>query len=136
MRRRNLLLVIAGLAVVVSTAGAVVLWPQSVRITATNYERIRVGMSRAEVEAILGPPGDYTNGPILILPEPGVVLGEFAFDASVNRKWSGDRAMIKVTFGPTGDVRGATCWTAGRIEQSPLDNLVWRFKHQWRRWFR
>ena len=36
------------------------LWPRPDRITRENYERIRVGMSSAEVEAILGgPPGDY-----------------------------------------------------------------------------
>jgi hypothetical protein len=50
-----------GLAVVVA-AGVVVLWPQpqpSSRVTRENFDRIHDGMSRAEVEAILGPRGDY-----------------------------------------------------------------------------
>jgi hypothetical protein len=63
MRRRTLLVALAGLPVVVA-AGAVVLWPRTPsRITLENCNRIREGMSRAEVEAILGPPGDYRTGP-------------------------------------------------------------------------
>src|SRR5262245_23034627 len=61
MRRQTLLVVLAGLAVVVA-AGAVVLWPRADRITLENYDRIRDGMTRAEVEAILGPPGDQRTG--------------------------------------------------------------------------
>src|SRR6516164_10518508 len=63
MRRRTLLVVLAGLAGLVA-AVVVVLWPRpSLRITLENCKRIREGMSRAEVEAILGPPGDYRTGP-------------------------------------------------------------------------
>jgi hypothetical protein len=62
MRRRTLLVALAGLAVVVG-AGTVVLWPRADRITLENFDRIKKGMRRAEVEAILGPPGDYTTGP-------------------------------------------------------------------------
>jgi hypothetical protein len=48
MRRRTLLVALAGLAVVVAV-GAIVLWPrQSLRITCENCDRIREGMSRAE----------------------------------------------------------------------------------------
>jgi hypothetical protein len=65
MRRRKPLVALAGLAVVVA-AGVVVLWPRTApeRITRENYDRIRNGMSRAEVEAILGPPRDYSTGPL------------------------------------------------------------------------
>jgi hypothetical protein len=59
MRRRTLLAALAGLAVVVA-AGAWLLWPRQDRITPENLDRIELGMTRAEVEAILGgPPGDY-----------------------------------------------------------------------------
>jgi hypothetical protein len=60
-----LLVALAGLAVVIA-AGVVVLWPREDRVTRGNFDRIRAGMSRAEVEAILGPPGDYTTGPLSI----------------------------------------------------------------------
>jgi hypothetical protein len=56
MRRRTLLVALAGLAVVV------VLWPPEDRITEANLGRIKEGMTQAEVEAILGPPGDYRTG--------------------------------------------------------------------------
>jgi SmpA / OmlA family len=62
MRRRILL---AALAVLV-VAGAFELWAswRPNPITQENYARIQEGMSRAEVEAILGPPADYTTGPL------------------------------------------------------------------------
>jgi hypothetical protein len=62
MRRRKLLP--GAVAVLVTLAGvaALVLWPRADRVTRANFDRIRVGMSRAEVEAILGPPGDYRTG--------------------------------------------------------------------------
>jgi hypothetical protein len=59
MRRRKLLVVLAGLAVVVA-AGVAVLWPRPARVTPENYLRIEAGMTLAEVAAILGaPPGDF-----------------------------------------------------------------------------
>jgi hypothetical protein len=60
MRRRKLLAALAGLAVVVAV-GAVGLWPQSDRVTREIFDRLRVGMPRAEVEAILGPPAVYST---------------------------------------------------------------------------
>ena len=82
MRRRTLLVVLAGLTVVVA-AGAVVLWPRTPsRITLENCNRIREGMSRAEVEAILGPPGDYRTGP-----------GETGHGSTENMFWTPDRSL-------------------------------------------
>jgi hypothetical protein len=64
MRKRKLLVVLAGLAVVVAV-GVVVLCLQPSRITRDNFDCIHHGMTRAEVEVIPGPPGDYTTGPYL-----------------------------------------------------------------------
>jgi outer membrane protein assembly factor BamE (lipoprotein component of BamABCDE complex) len=61
VQRRKLLLALAGLALVV--AGTFVLWPRANRITRENFDHIEKGMSRAQVESILGPPGDYRTGP-------------------------------------------------------------------------
>jgi hypothetical protein len=77
MRRRKLLVVLAGLAVV-GAAGAVVLWPKPPsRITQENFDLIRDGMTRAEVEAILGPPGDQRTGlgEMYLQEGPGGPLG-------------------------------------------------------------
>jgi hypothetical protein len=46
-----------------------------------------------------------------------------------------DGAAVIVSFGPSGEVAEATYMTWAREEQSPLDNLLWRAKRQWRRWF-
>src|SRR6516162_706948 len=66
MRRRTLLVVLAGLAVVVAAGEVVVLWPEptgdAMRV---NFHRIATNSvsSQAELLSLLGPPGDYTTGP-------------------------------------------------------------------------
>jgi hypothetical protein len=83
MRRRTLLVALAGLAVVVA-AGAVVLWPGPDRITLENLHEIRMGLSLAEVEAILGPAGDYCTAParftraLQLSATPGPLSGQRA----------------------------------------------------------
>jgi hypothetical protein len=71
MRRRTLLVVLAGLAV----AAGVVVWPRTapVRITPENCDLICKGMIEAEVESVLGPPGDYRTRPTV--PRSPVVAG-------------------------------------------------------------
>ena len=51
-------MVLAGLAMVVA-AGVPVLWHRSSRVTRENFSQIGMGMTKAEVDEILGPPGDY-----------------------------------------------------------------------------
>src|SRR5262249_12806073 len=52
-----------GVVAAVLLAGvALVAWPRPGRITRVAFDRIRPGMSRAEVEALLGSPGDYRTG--------------------------------------------------------------------------
>jgi hypothetical protein len=134
MRRRTLLLVLAGLAVV--AAGVVVLWPAPPsRITRENYDRIRVGMSRVEVEAILGSPGDYSTREIAyLLEEPTPVEG---WPIGDNEEWCGDRASIDVAFTPTGTLMWARFWEGLPTDpdEGPLHNLLWRAKRQWHGWF-
>jgi hypothetical protein len=139
MRRRKLLVALAGLAVTV-TGGVVVLWPRGDRITRENCDRIQEGMSRAEVEAILGPPGDYlTAGPSNttadLFDENGNVR-TVRHDGTVICFWVGDRAIIYVPFDRNGKTtRSPTLWEAGTLPQPPLENLLWRLKRQWHRWF-
>src|SRR5262245_31156651 len=64
MRGRKRLWVLVGLAAVLLAVGAFMAGPPPPdRVTRANFDRVWEGMSRAEVEAILGPPGDYTTGP-------------------------------------------------------------------------
>jgi hypothetical protein len=140
MRKRKLLAVGGVLALV--AAGAFVAWPPAYRITIKNLERVQEGMSRADVEAILGPPGDYRT-------VPGREL--FAIDRAIQSSrvkaredefslglaflvWSGDAHTIRIAFGPEG-VLDSYIEPVLRQEQSPLDNFLWRAKRQWRRWF-
>jgi hypothetical protein len=108
-------------------------------------------MSRAEVEAILGPPGDYRSGPVLI-DWPGKRSGGPGMDEEevtdlrtrlmstfgARRyllSWRTDRYVCDVTFNPASKVISKDSWEATRVEQGPLDNLRWRVKRQLRRWF-
>jgi hypothetical protein len=135
MRRRKLLVVLAGLAAMVA-AGVVVLWPPQNRITQENFDRVREGMSRAEVEAILGPPGDYSTGPTNSFHPVSVIsndlrrveIGPYAFD------WRSDDLSVHVLFIDS-RVVVADAYTNKLVAQSPLDNLLWRAKRQWHRWF-
>ena len=139
MRRRKLLAALAGLAVVVAV-GAVGLWPQSDRVTREIFDRLRVGMPRAEVEAILGPPGDNsTRETVPDFDERGAVRGEKEIgvvDPGLRSELrENDRAVIRVDFDPQGNLSGAWWGLVVPLDRSPLDNLLWRAKRQWHRWF-
>jgi hypothetical protein len=55
VRSRKLRWVVVVGLVVLAGLGAFVLWPRLNRVTRENFARIHPGMTRAEVEAILGP---------------------------------------------------------------------------------
>jgi hypothetical protein len=149
MRRWKLFVVLAGLAVV-GAACVVVLWQRpSSRITRENYNRICEGMSRAEVEAILGPPGDYRTGlgetecgQNTWAPDRGPefavrtnwIPGQLGGKPYLWGDWMGDSFRIVMVIGQSGSME----WKEGyprRTTQGPLDNLLWRLKRQWHRWF-
>jgi len=154
MRRRTLLVVLVVLAVLVA-AGVVVLWPREDRITREKFDRICEGMSRAEVEAILGPPGDYSSGPLQYArtslyaffssgPHP---TDDFVLSSPLKIKmrdertqvdrveWRTDRQIATVYYLPSGRVRIMGFSDVARLDQSPFANLLWRAKRQWHRWF-
>jgi hypothetical protein len=146
MRRRTLLVAVAGLAVVV-VAGVVVLWPQPPsRITQENCDRIKEGMSRAEVETILGPPGDYRTrlgetlcldgwGADLADPGPTVSTWQPFFEGMSGAVWKGDSIEILIVCGDySGRVVRKEVYER-RVTGNAIDNLVWRAKRQWHRWF-
>jgi hypothetical protein len=134
MRKRKLIVVLAGLTVVVA-AGVVVLWPRPDRITRENYDRIRVGMNRAEVYTVLGPPRDYSTGPTLYVLDalyPHDIMQDPYPDQEVS--WWGDTGEIDVYFSPSG-VTAATFARALKGRKNVVGDLLWRAKRQWRRWF-
>jgi hypothetical protein len=117
MRRRTLLVVLAGLAVVVA-AGVVVLSPQRPsRITPDNFDRIRDGMGHVEVEAILGPPGDYRTGPNWGDSEAAYV----APPPTAGIEWLADDGCRRVVFDRSGRVEFSYFEPSRRMEQTRLE---------------
>jgi hypothetical protein len=134
MRRWKLLLVLAGLAVV-GAGGTVVLWPRAERITRERFDHIHDGMTRAEVESVLGPPGDYRTAPVEYNPLE-LLAGGSAESAGTGYtveedRWRGDAFVI----GVGGRVRNHRRADALDPKPGPLATLLWRAKRQWRRWF-
>jgi hypothetical protein len=130
--RRRLLLfgLLAGLLAM--AAGVWLLWPRTA-ITRENAARIQEGMTRQEVESILGGPqrvevggktmtGGSGTSRVVHVMKPGV-YAEFPF-------WVSVEAWIVVSFDENERVRagGVECRSVVRNEESPLDKL--------RRWLR
>lgn len=133
MRRGRLRWVVDGLLLLVAllAAGVIVAWPQPGRVTEDNFDRIQEGMSRAEVEALLGPPGDYKTGPVT---DPGVLKPCF-FGPTLD--WETDTAWVAIAFDrdEAGGVIEKRYVSLTRLKQSPLDSLLWRARRQWEQWF-
>src|SRR6516162_11708776 len=98
MRRRMLLVALAGLAVMLVVTGTTMLWPRPADpINFENFQSLRGGMTKAEVTAVLGPPGDYRTGPAV---EVGGSYRDAFFDThefatdSTEDVWSSDKAWI------------------------------------------
>jgi len=146
VRRRMLLVALVGLAVVVA-AGAVVLWPsQPNRITRENCDSIRAGMTRAEVEAILGAPSDYRTGlgeweyggtwrvdPIVDPPNLFCYWKEMPSHLTWGT-WLSDSYGVGIAIDDSEHVM-LKIGGQRRKRQHPLANLLWRLKRQWHRWF-
>jgi hypothetical protein len=102
-------------------------WPRPSHVTRANFERIREGMSRADVEAVLGPPGDYTTGPTALrsipvswAPPPG--SPEF---------WTGDEGNATVWFDAAGRVAGSHFLRTGLSAGNAADRVLWRLERRW-----
>jgi hypothetical protein len=123
--RNRVDVVIVGLFVL--RLAALLVWPQPDRITQENFDRIRKGMSRAEVEAILGPPGDYRFTRMQCLPsfkQRSIELDWYTDTASVNVCLDESRGVVEMRFyEPYGP------------ETSYLYALFLRAKWKWHGWF-
>jgi hypothetical protein len=91
-------------------------------------------MSRAEVEAILGPPADYRTGPSTYDPP----LGWYPMPQRLIPTWRSDTGAIAVIFDDSGQVardEGCEWRTCEKLSDNLLDNMLWQAKRQWHRWF-
>jgi hypothetical protein len=144
-KRRILTFAVAILAI--AGVGAFALFHRADRITKANYERIKVDMTRGEVEAILGPPGDYSGGPTVehyvsdVGPIAkhrrggGTVLERFPDSEVAIEGWVGDRLSLLVEFNRQERVTNTWQLFVSREQQSAGENLDWRIKRQWRKLF-
>jgi hypothetical protein len=102
---------------------AVFFLPTNPHITQVNFERIKKGMTRREVEAILGPPGDYRSGPTVFLyrsaSRPGM---------AVPLEWRGDIGEIWVWVAADGGVRDTSVHPGFRSQSGTMDWLTWRWR--------
>jgi hypothetical protein len=138
MRRRKLWWVVAGLALAMLTAAVFVAWPRPDRITLENFYRIQKGMSRDEVAAILGPPGDHSTRPVCSGGPDTAVRRRFYSDPDPEESrdsWVGDSGCIIVLSDADRGPRLLVFAPVAGPQQNPLENLLWRAKRQWRKWF-
>jgi hypothetical protein len=130
MTRKRLLVVLAALVAIVVAGTVAVPWPRP-RVTSESFARVQVGMSRAEVERLVGPPGDYTTGPM------GVVIFDHTSMWPADTTlvwWRGDGGIGSIAFDADSTVADVRFWPAGPA--GPLERVLWQVESAWRRWFR
>jgi hypothetical protein len=134
--RRLLVLLAVSLAVLaVVAARPILLPPTNPRITEANFERIERGMTLANVEALLGPPGDYRTGPTQ--PSPRILSGRswgpwWTYEGVSQQHWEGDGARITVWLDPDGRVLESLAFPMEPEPVGLLALLRWRWDH-WRK---
>jgi len=114
MTRRHLLL-FGLLAVTVLGVGGWLLWPRPTAITQANAHRIQHGMTRQEVEAILGrPTKEIRNGelPLLMMPDDGPWDNQY--------EWNCPEFIILVAFE---DGRVCTLESGAHVRETILERV-------------
>jgi hypothetical protein len=116
--RRPLLLTLAA-TLLVTLVAVWLLWPRTA-ITRENAEKIRPGMTLAEVEAILGGPArDESTGP------PASDLSEAleAYDRPGRLKWQSDHVVMWLNLDAAGNVGQVSTVPVRRADESTLDRF-------------
>jgi hypothetical protein len=133
MRRRKLIAAVMALAVLVAVSAFLLIWRGPSRVTRENVSRVAKGMTQAQAEAILGPPGDYTTSEIAETP---TLFFQYRPAHLVDLEWmtDGGTATVWIDLG-TGRVERACFTNATPTKRRVFDNLLWRAKRLWRRWF-
>jgi hypothetical protein len=113
---------VVSLALLLGVAARVVfLLPTNPNITHENFQRIKAGMKREEVEAILGPPGDYRTGPTAQLSKAAWTSGPLP-----PLRWRSDELEISVWTHPSGAVLFLDFMPMSRRQTGMMDWLAWR----------
>jgi hypothetical protein len=92
-KNRGYLIFAAVLAALVVVLGFFTLLPAQPGVTKANFDRIEKGMTRAEVEAIFGGPGEPPHGmhgpPVFMMkgPDNASVIVEFDIGGAAEKHW-------------------------------------------------
>jgi hypothetical protein len=101
-------------------------WPRPSHLTGGNFERVKAGMSRADVETILGPPDDYTTGPTNIRSIPVSLTPP----SGSPEFWMGDEGDATVWFDAADRVVGSHFLRTGPLEVNAAYKLRWRLERR------
>jgi hypothetical protein len=131
MRRQKRLVILAALALVL-TAWSFAVMPPRYYVSGSDFEKVHVGMSRRQVEDLLGPPGDYRTARTLL----DLDTVNYELETSLTPAgWVGDHWLWVVGFDDDDRVMQRLMWDANPVPQGRSENLIWRTKRQWYRWF-
>jgi hypothetical protein len=131
MRRRTLLVALAGLAAAITVA-ATWLWTRTNPVTRENYARTALGMSRSEVCAILGSPYDYTYGEANVF---GARLEGKLHEEDLPETWTADGCQIWMFFDQEGKVTARSCCLCQAASVSLRKKLLWHYYRLRQKWF-
>ena len=112
-KRRLLTLMTIGVLALLACAALLFLLPKPIDVTEASCGRIQPGMTRTEVEAILGgPPGDYETG------KRGIVLDRYGngvlMEEGRMEEWGGDEGFLQIGFDENDSVLWTRFVSAGR----------------------
>jgi hypothetical protein len=124
---RKWLGILAIMVLAFAGVAAFVLWPPPITpgLTQENFDQVQVGMTRADVEAILGKPAVFAGTGFIgpqTHPDQGVDL------------W-GDQQVVSIFFDGKGLMSEKHADQFRERAPDRLDKMRWRLKQQWRRWF-
>jgi hypothetical protein len=147
LRNRKPIAVVSMIVVALVAAAVFVHCPRAPlsRITRENFDRIGTGphwglgdpspTKRAELEALLGSPGDYRTGLTLRPPRAGNSIILASQQPPTCLAWEGDTLSIHVYVDPSGTVVFKDAMTNRPADQDTAEAILWRAKRQWRKWF-
>lgn len=122
--RQRLLLLGLVTGSLVLGAGFWVLWPRPSAITVENAEKIRTGMSLADVEILLGgPPRNETTGPLDCKSDRRhwVERNAHYLPNDAKMTWSSNTASVCVSVNASGEITQFECQSFHFIYVSRID---------------